>query len=337
MTEAEKEVYCGADLHGSNVVLSICDGAGHRVLERRVRGDLEAVVKTLAPYQDRLANVAVESTYNWYWFVDGLRDQGVPVAMANPAQLGAYKGVKETNDYTDARWLAELARLGVVPESYIYPRPPRAIRDVLRRRSMLVRQRTAHRNSLAAWRARHAVQAKGCTSFRSLDALDIDPFVRLEARTLLKAIARFSVLIAEIEKEVLGAVRRDPGFDMLVKMVGIGPILGMTIVLESGEFSRFASSGHYASYCRTVRSRRTSNGKGKGRNNARNGNPYLAWAFSEAAHFAIRYDPRAKAWFERKKKRSNEPIAYKSLASKLAKAVWHVMQGDEYEPEKLFR
>lgn len=337
MTEAKEEVYCGADLHGSNVVLSVCDQEGSRLFERRVQGSLEAVLKALGLYQERLGNVAVESTYNWYWFVDGLRRQGVRVAMANPAQLGAYSGVKETNDFTDARWLAELARLGVVPESYVYPRQPRAIRDVLRRRSMLVRQRRAQRNSLAAWRARHALSAKDCASFGRLDALDIDPFVRMEARMLLKAIARISVLIAEIEKEVLGAVRCDPGFDRLVQIVGIGPILGMMIILESGEFSRFASSAHYASYCRTVRSWRTSNGKGKGRNNARNGNPHLAWAFSQAAHFAIRYDPRAKTWFERKKKRSNEPIAYKSLASKLAKAVWHVMQGEDYEPEKLFR
>jgi transposase len=337
MTEAMGEVYCGADLHGSNVVLSICTQDGKRIMERRVKSDLETVLNTLEPYQAQLANVVVESTYNWYWFVDGLREREVPVAMANPARLDSYSGVKETNDFTDARWLAELARLGVVPESYVYPRQPRAVRDLLRRRSLFVRQRTAQRNSLAAWRARHAVASKRSERIADIDALDLDRFVLVEARMLLKAILRLSVLIEEIEKEVLGVLKPVQGYEQVLNVSGIGPILGMTIVLESGEFSRFASSARYASYCRTVRSRRTSNGKGKGRNNARNGNPYLAWAYSEAAHFAIRYDPRAKAWFERKKKRTNEPIAYKSLASKLAKAVWHLMQGEAYEPERLFR
>lgn len=100
-----------------------------------------------------------------------------------------------------------------------------------------------------------------------------------------------------------------------------GIILGMTIVLESGEFSRFPHAGCYASYCRTVKSTRTSNGKKKGENNQRNGNPYLAWAFIEAAGFASRYYPEIQSWYDRKKKQRNNIVAKKALACKLSKAV----------------
>lgn len=119
-------------------------------------------------------------------------------------------------------------------------------------------------------------------------------------------------------------------------MPGIGPILGMVVVLESGEFTRFESAGDYASYCRTVRSERTSNGKRKGENNRKNGNAYLAWAFAEAAVFAIRFYPKIAAWYERKKRRRNVPVAMKALACKLSKAAWHVMRGKDFEESMLF-
>jgi len=305
-------------------------------MERRVQTKLSSVLKAVDPYRDQLKQLTVESTYNWYWFVDGLSDAHVPVVMANPARLGSYSGVKETNDFTDARWLAELSRLGVVPQSYVYPRGPRAIRDVLRRRRFLVHQRTAERNSLIAWRSRHAVCASQSGSIEDVSRLGLDPFVRLEAQILLKAIASQEVLIKQLEQAVMEVVKPFAGYERLQSIQGIGRILAMTIYLETGDVSRFASSAHYASYCRTVRSRRTSNNKVKGSNNARNGNPHLAWAFSEAAHFAIRYDEQVKRWFDRKRKRSNKPIAFKSLASKLSKAAWHVMQGERYESERLF-
>jgi transposase len=81
---------------------------------------------------------------------------------------------------------------------------------------------------------------------------------------------------------------------------GIGAILGMTITLETGDIRRFPEVGNYASYCRCVKSEKVSNGKKKGEGNAKNGNQYLSWAFAEAAHFAVRYEPLAKWFLEHK-------------------------------------
>jgi len=86
-------------------------------------------------------------------------------------------------------------------------------------------------------------------------------------------------------------------------------VLGLTIMLETGEIGRFAQVGHYASYCRCVGSERPSNGKRKGRGNTKNGNRYLAWAHVEAANFAVRYNAAIKRYYQRKRARTNGIVA----------------------------
>jgi len=139
-----------------------------------------------------------------------------------------------------------------------------------------------------------------------------------------------------VEEKILENLKPQADYQRIQQVPGIGRILGMVVLLESGEFGRFPSAGDYASYCRTVKSVRSSNGKSKGQNNRKNGNRYLSWAFAEAAVFAIRYYPQIEGWYERKKRRSNVPKALRALASKLAKATWHVMRGKEFNETMLF-
>ena len=169
-----------------------------------------------------------------------------------------------------------------------------------------------------------------------VDGLALAPFKRLQVWSLLQAVRNATVLAEELEATVLAEVNPTAAYRALQQVPGVGPILGMTILLESSDFQRFPSAGHYASYCRNVKSERSSNGKLKGRNNARNGNAYLAWAFMEAATIATYHYPRIRAWHTRKKQRRNGLVATKALACKLAKAVWHVMQGEPYDEVMLF-
>ena len=78
--------------------------------------------------------LGVESTFNWHWFVDGLKDQGLNVKLENPAKMAQYSGIKITHDLSDADWLAEPLRLGIFPECYVDPKETRPVRDALRRR-----------------------------------------------------------------------------------------------------------------------------------------------------------------------------------------------------------
>jgi len=340
-TEAECRYYCGADLHGNNVFLTVCDQGGQRLVERRVKADLAAVNRVLEPYWEGMEGMAVESTYNWYWLVDGLRAQGRNVRLANPAKMDQYRGLKVTDDASDAGWIAEQLRLGILPESYVYPPEERPIRDALRRRMLIVRQRTQSLLSLESLLARHGLACPKVATLKGwgraeVAALKLDRFGELQVESLLELVRKQDGLADWIEKAVLQAVKPRPEFERAKQVPGIGVILGMVVVLESGEFSRFASAGDYASYCRAVSSQRTSNGKRKGENNRRNGNRYLAWALAEAAVYAVRYYPRIAAWYERKVRRRNRPVAIKALACKLAKAIWHVMQGKDFDEAMLF-
>ena len=125
--------------------------------------------------------------------------------------------------------------------------------------------------------------------------------------------------------------------EALESLPGVGQILGLTIALESDDPTRFATAGHFASYCRTVQSRRQTNNKQKGHNNRKCGNKHLAWAFVEAAQFARRFDPQCRQFYETKKQKRNVAVATKALACKLSKAAWHIMNEDvDYDPQRVF-
>ncbi len=334
-------LYAGADLHGNNVFLSLCNEAGDNVFRRRVKANLAAVNEALDPFWERIKVLGVESTFNWYWFVDGLREQGRNIKLGNPAKMEQYKGLKITNDLTDADWLAEQLRIGIFPECYIYPKETRSVRDALRRRQLFVRRRTQVLLSLGGLLERYGIKAPGAAKLEKwtsedIQAIGLDGWVELQLEMLLKAVKESDQNAKIIEKKVLAFVKPTQQYLRITTMPGIGMALGMLIVLESGDFSRFASAGNYASYCRTVRSERTSNDKKKGSNNSKNGNKYLAWAFIEAATFAARFNPRIHSWYEKKKRKSGVPKAKKALACKLAKAVFHVMNGKDFDENMMF-
>jgi transposase len=182
--------------------------------------------------------------------------------------------------------------------------------------------------SLSRLKGMAAVEAK---------ALYEHPADQLAAAVQQEQIAGLNRGIEQIKKLVLAKVRRLPCHAKLNTLPGVGRILGMTIALEVGEIGRFAGPGQFASYCRAVDSRRTSNDKGKGWNNRKCGNKYLAWAFVEAANFAKRYDAQSRRWFDRKAARTCGVLATKALACKLAKAAWHVMSGNvAYDAARVF-
>jgi len=138
------ELYGGIDLHGNNNVIVLADKSNRVEKRKKLNNDILEVLFFLEPYKERIEGLAVESTYNWYWLVDGLLDAGYKVHLANPAAMQQYSGLKYTDDNTDARWLSHMLALGILPEGYIYPKNERPVRDLLRKRGQLVRFRTAN-------------------------------------------------------------------------------------------------------------------------------------------------------------------------------------------------
>jgi transposase len=330
------------DLHSNNVVIGLMDMDGKRVAHQKVECRLSEVVKFLAPYKKRLEQVAVESTYNWYWLVDGLQALRYPVVLANPAGMEQYSGIKHADDTNDAFFLAELLRLKILPTGYIYDPHLRPVRDLLRRRLTLVHQRTALMLSFKSLYTRTTGQEMTLSRLKELaikEAQDLydHPANQLIAGMQIKHIEQLTESIEKVEKGVLDCARELPFYSKLTTLPGVGKILGMTITMEVGDIKRFAEPGNFASYCRTVEAKRTSNSKKKGANNSKCGNKYLAWAFVEGANFARRYDPQCRRWYDRKVAKTSNVIATKALACKLAKAAWHVMaEGTDYDSQRMF-
>ena len=113
--------YCGIDLHSNNHVVVVIDEEDKRVLEKRLSNDLSLTLKALSPYRKSLQGIAVESTFNWYWLVDGLQEQGYDLQLVNTAAVKQYDGLKYSGDHQDAFHLAHLMRIGILPTGYIYP------------------------------------------------------------------------------------------------------------------------------------------------------------------------------------------------------------------------
>lgn len=135
--------YTAFDLHANNSYAGVIDEAGRKVDRKRLPNDPAIILQFLDPYKSELIGIVVESTYNWYWLVDALMEEGYKVHLANTTAIQKYNGLKHSDDKDDAFWLAEMLRLNILPEGYIYPKDERSIRDLLRKRGHLVRLRTS--------------------------------------------------------------------------------------------------------------------------------------------------------------------------------------------------
>ena len=337
------ELYTAFDLHANNSYAAIVDEDGRKVTGKKLNNDPQVVLSFLESHREAIKGIVVESTFNWYWLVDNLMDSGYKVHLANTTAIQKYNGLKHCGDKEDAFWLAELLRLNVLPEGHIYPKEERPIRDLLRKRAHLVRLRTSLILSLQNIVDRNCGVRIKVNDIKRRREDRVAPFfdsnddLSLTGRVSKEAIDFFTVKILEIEKYVEDKLELKKPYQYLLTIPGIGKILGLTIMLETGPVARFAKVGNYVSYCRKVATRWTSNDKTKGKGNKKNGNKYLAWAFSEAAEFSRRYDEKARAYYNRKMQKTNFMVAHNALAHKLARAAYHIMKDQvPFMPDKLF-
>jgi len=334
--------YSGIDLHSNNAVVAVIDDQDRVLYCKRLANDLSSIIAVLAPFREELQGVVVESTYNWYWLVDGLMAAGFAVHLANTSAIKQYEGLKYAGDERDAVFLAHIFRLGLLPEGYIYPPEERGLRDLARKRIQLVQQRTLNILSIENILARQLNLRLNAEQVRHLDnaavtALRLPPHIEYALMANLAVICTLQAQIHAVEVVLHRFAQLRPEFAILKTAPGIGEVLATTIMLETGTITRFASVGQFSSYCRCVDSKRISNGKKKGVGNVKNGNKYLSWAFIEAAAVAMRSCPQARRFYERKKARRLPVVAMKALAHKLARAAFYMLRdGKPFEVTKCF-
>src|SRR5882724_2473642 len=236
-------LYGGIDLHANNSVIVLLNEQDQVISQRRLANQLPEILESFAPYQADITGVVVESTSNWYWLVDGLMEAGYRVHLANPAAMQQYSGLKYTNDHSDARWLAHMLRLGVLPEGYIYPKAARAVRDLLRKRAHWVRQHTANVLSVQNIMARNTGGRFSVKRIQELTKQELTTLLTEETQVLavtssLVVLDCLQQQIKTLEKTVHKRLQHTPSYEQLLTVQGIGTILAQTITLETGAISR---------------------------------------------------------------------------------------------------
>ena len=336
------ELFAGIDLHSSNSVIAIIDTDNKRIFKKKIKNDLQTIMHSLEPFKEQIKGIVVESTYNWYWLVDGLMDKGYRVHLANPSAIKQYEGLKHCDDVSDAFHLGNLLRLGILPEGYIYPKEQRPVRDLLRRRMHLVQQRTAQILSFQTLVARNLGRSMNAYAVNRLQEEDVEVLfeqkhVLVSGKACIATIRFLGGQIKVVEKAVHKAVRLRKEYKLLKTVPGIWETLAKTIMLETGPIERFSKVGNYASYCRCVKSSRLSNSKAKGTGNSKNGNRYLSWAYVEAANYALWNYDYVKKYYQRKLAKTNSVVAIKAVAHKLARACYFIMRDQvPFDPQKAF-
>ncbi len=337
-------LFCGIDLHSNNCFVVISDENDKVLYSRRHPNSLEEICSALSPYRADLFGVVVESTFNWYWLVDGLQDAVIPsiwrtrqrsnsMMASNIAAMNPMPGIW----HTSSGWVCYRKAISC-------PRPSSqcAVRELARKCMQLVQLRTVQILSIETMFDQQRGAHLSSNHIKKLSSADIDNmgFGHMETLAMKANLAVMHALqtqVDAIEKELAKHCRSNPAFALLKSVAGIGDVLATVILLETGSIDRFADVGNYASYCRCVGSVHESNGKKKGEGNTKNGNRYLAWAYVEAANFAIRYNESAKKFYQRKKAKRNGVVAIKAVVHKLARACFHMLKtGEIFSVERCF-
>jgi len=337
--------YCGIDLHAKKSQMCIIDRDGKKVKEENLDNDFTVILKFLKPF-GKDVHIAIESTINWYWIVDGLMEAGYDVKLAHTLGLYMITGAKVKTDRRDAFKLAKLLRMGEIPEAYIYPKEKRPLRDLLRRRAGLVQQRSECYASLRVQFMKYnlnTMSGNGVKQFLPSD-FDIMPMpqeVKDYCVMILQRIELLSNQIDELDTYLKNVTLEDPKFKLLLTLPGVLYVLGMTIYYEIGDIGRFDSVRKFASYCRLVPGISQSSDKVKRGKGSNQGNHYLKWAFTLAASLAVRYYPTLRKFRDkhanRRKGKAAIMIANCILAHKIANATFHMMkEGVPFDEVKLF-
>ena len=324
---------CGIDLHAKNMYLCVMDKEGNKLLHKNIKThDRECFLELVAPYRHDLT-VACESTFNWYVVSDMCEDAGIPFVLGHAFYMKAIHKSKVKNDRADSETIASLLRGNLLPTGYVCRRQARSVRDLFRRRAYLVRQRAALEAHLTGMGHLYDFKAasqdfKRRTGRRQAYARQLpdDLGVQMSAAADLRLIEALRVEILSIEKAVM---RHAKGFDQelleqLQTIPGAGAVISMGILYEADDFSRFADSGHFISYCRLVTPLHESDGKVTGGGHRKNGNPYLKWMFSELNAAARRHSSELNAFAQRLVSRHGPRKAACMFTHKLGRAVFQI-------------
>jgi transposase len=335
--ERQHRFYAGIDLHTRSLHVCILDDKGNTVFDRNLDASPAAFLAAIAPFRDDLV-VGVECMFCWYWLADLCVEEKIAFVLGHAYYLKAIHGGKAKTDRIDAGKLARLLRGGNFPIAYVYPKGMRETRDLLRRRTYLVRQRAQAITHIQILNSQYNLPtfAKKLSHARNRAELDVlehfpDPSVRKSVGADLAVIDCYDEIIAEVELYLTRTAKVDDpqAFARLQSIPGVGKVLALIMLYEIHDIRRFDDVGDFLSYARLVRPVHESAGKRLGTGGHKIGNAHLKWAFSEAVCLLIRACPEVKVWMQRQEKKRGKQRAMAVLAAKLGRTVYHLLRKKE--------
>jgi transposase len=329
--------YCGVDLHARTLSLCILDPAGQIVVEATIAANPAAFLKAIAPFRDGLV-VGCECLFAWYWLADLCATEQIAFVLGHALYLKAIHGGKAKTDRIDAAKLARVLRGGTFPLAYVYPRGMRETRDLLRRRTFLVRRRAELLTHLQILNSQYNLPplTKKLSYAANREELDLparfaDPSARQNVVTDLTLIDHYDARLAEPERFLVRTAKVEDvqTYHRLQTVPGIGKVLALVLLYEIHDIRRFPEVGHFLSYARLVRCAHESAGKKQGSGGHKIGNAHLKWAFAEAACLLLRSCPEVRRWKERRERKYGAKRALAALAARLGRAVYHLWRKGE--------
>jgi transposase len=279
--------YVGIDLHRRRSVIVRQDCEGHWLGDPvRISNDTESwdrVIATFGPAPE----VVVEATYGWYWLVDRLTDAGADVHLAHPLGVVGFRHRRVKNDVVDAADLADLLRMGRLPEAWIAPPATRELRELVRYRAKLVADRSRCKAQVHATLAKCGILIPasdlfGVTGRERLAAAGLAGAYAVRVDSLLALVEVFDAEIDRIAGLVTDQLTKHPGYQVIQQLPGIGPVLAAVFVAEIGDVTRFPTPDRLCSWAGLTPRHHESDTTVHRGHITKQGSPRVRWAAVEA-------------------------------------------------------
>jgi transposase len=325
---------CGIDLHARRMYVCIVSHDGEILLHRHMQAAPEPFLKAIAPSRDGLV-VAVACLFTWYWLADLCAAEGMAFVLGHALSLKAIHGGKAKHDKSDSHKMAALLRGGMLPQAYVYPAPMRATRELLRRRTHLMRKRAElfahvqHTNSqyhLPAIGTKIAYRTHRDGVAERFDAPAVPKTIEVD----LALLTYDAELLTDLERSIVHTAKQHdaPTFYRLRAIPGVGQILALVLLSDIHDMHRFPSVQDFVSSCRLGKCARESAGKRYGTSGKKIGNAHLKWAFSAAAVLFLRTKPAGQPHLARLEHQHGKGKALTIRAHTLARAVYDMLKRD---------
>jgi len=327
-------LYSGIDLHRRSIVICTVNDSGTIVERRNMKTHPELVRAYFQQWPGNEHRAVVECTTGWYWLCDLLHSLGVDIVLAHAKYLKAISYAKVKTDAVDAETLAQLLRMGYIPEAHQLPPEYRAMRDLLRQRMVMEHKRKNIIQRIASILAQFNVTtitfSPSDPRFSTfLETCSLPTEYRMTLLMYHRQCIEATEHRKQLEKYFKARLRPTLTLQLLMSIPGLGEITGAIIAMETGDIHRFADAKHYCSYCRLVPGAKDSGGKHAHRSGSKDGNKYLKYAFIETAIKAMMYYPEIKEFAACLEQRSTKAIARTVVAKELAKIVFYVLTKEQ--------